>query len=305
MKVTAVLPVYNRGRQVAATLRSVLRQTHRDLEVIVIDDHSDDEADLRDTVESFADERVRLVRNEQNMNGAYSRNVGIENATGQFIAFVDSDDVWHEEKIAAQVATASTLSGHYVLYCRSEVFRRGFSEVLPTRAIRDGESLATYLFVNGGYMPTPSLFLPSELARRNLFNHSLRRHQDYDFLMRIQRLGARFYLLPEVLVQVYANHVDRSEARGASHAISLQFLNEYRGYFDGSSANYFWMRNVGFYMSRNNKRFAALRDLLWGGRGCGIALADRLTYALYYLTVNTFLHEPLQCTYLALRRWAK
>ena len=97
--VSVVLPVYNREHSIARAIRSVLDQTYRDLELIVVDDGSTD--GTRDVVRQFA---PRLTLIEQEHAGAYAaRNRGIARARGELIAFIDSDDAWLPEKLALQV----------------------------------------------------------------------------------------------------------------------------------------------------------------------------------------------------------
>jgi glycosyltransferase involved in cell wall biosynthesis len=98
--VSVIVPCYNRADIVRETLDSVLAQTYRTVEIIVIDDGSTD--NTREVVSSYADRRVRYF---YKANGGLSaaRNSGLDAARGEFIAFLDSDDVWHPWKIAAQM----------------------------------------------------------------------------------------------------------------------------------------------------------------------------------------------------------
>ncbi|NNC43357.1 MAG: glycosyltransferase family 2 protein [Acidimicrobiia bacterium] len=101
--VSVVVPIYNGAEVVADTLRSVLGQTHQNLEVIAVDDGSTDRTVQLIEEEFGGDERVRLVT-QVNQGVAAARNAGLAEANGPLIAFVDSDDVWHQEKLAKQVA---------------------------------------------------------------------------------------------------------------------------------------------------------------------------------------------------------
>ena len=98
--VSVVIPAYNRAHLIGETLKSVLEQTYRPIEVIVVDDGSRD--GTHEVVERFGDE-VRCVR-QKNAGVSAARNRGIAEATGEFIALLDSDDVWLPWKLEAQVA---------------------------------------------------------------------------------------------------------------------------------------------------------------------------------------------------------
>ncbi len=102
-KVSIITPAYNAARYIARTIRSVLAQTYENWELLLIEDCSTD--DTRAVIEPFlADPRIRLLQNPVNSGAAVSRNYGLREATGRYIAFLDGDDLWHPEKLARQVA---------------------------------------------------------------------------------------------------------------------------------------------------------------------------------------------------------
>jgi glycosyltransferase involved in cell wall biosynthesis len=121
--VSVILPVYNRSASVARAIESVLAQTYRDYELIVVDDGSTD--DTRRVVDSFGD---RLIVLEQPHAGAYvARNLALRHARGELIAFIDSDDVWLAERLELQVP----------LMERPEVgLVFGDGEIVPLRRLR-------------------------------------------------------------------------------------------------------------------------------------------------------------------------
>ena len=100
--VTAVVTTYNQGPYIGAALGSVLAQTHRPLEIIVVDDGSTD-----DTPERVDRSRDRVVYLRQpNQGVAAARNTGVRQATGELIAFLDGDDLWEPEKLELQINAA-------------------------------------------------------------------------------------------------------------------------------------------------------------------------------------------------------
>lgn len=100
--VSVVLPTFNRARQLPRAVESVLAQTFRDFELIVVDDGSVD--DTPGVMAGYADPRVRYVRYEPNQGANHARNVGIREARAPFIAFQDSDDDWFPEKLEKNMA---------------------------------------------------------------------------------------------------------------------------------------------------------------------------------------------------------
>ena len=101
-KVTVFIPVYNRERYVAEAIASVLAQTFEDFELLVVDDGSTD--GTRDAVAAVADARVRLVCNGRNLGIPATRNRGLAEARGEYLALLDSDDWCYPERLARQVA---------------------------------------------------------------------------------------------------------------------------------------------------------------------------------------------------------
>lgn len=103
-KVSIIMPNYNCGRFIEETINSVLAQTYEDWELLVVDDCSTDNS--IEIIKSYCDkdERIRLFVNESNSGAAASRNYALREATGKWIAFLDSDDLWLPKKLEKQLA---------------------------------------------------------------------------------------------------------------------------------------------------------------------------------------------------------
>lgn len=117
--VTVVIPAYNAAATIESTLASVVAQTYRHLEINVVDDGSTDETAHIVARWADRDPRIRFLR-KANSGLAAARNTGIEHASGEFIAPVDADDVWHPTKIEKQLAVMQRCSPRVgVVYCWS------------------------------------------------------------------------------------------------------------------------------------------------------------------------------------------
>jgi glycosyltransferase involved in cell wall biosynthesis len=101
-RVTVLIAVYNGEPFLQQAIKSVLEQTYTDFELLIVDDASSD--NTNEIILSFLDERIRLIRNENNQGAAYSRNRGIENALGDFIAVLDADDIMYSHRLSSQAA---------------------------------------------------------------------------------------------------------------------------------------------------------------------------------------------------------
>lgn len=99
--ISVVIPLYNKEKQIAATLRSVFNQTFQDFEVVIVNDGSTDSS--VSVVESLGDSRIRLI-NQKNSGVSAARNRGIDEAKGELIAFLDADDEWKQEYLETQMS---------------------------------------------------------------------------------------------------------------------------------------------------------------------------------------------------------
>ena len=99
--VSIIMPSWNTGRFIAESIQSVIDQTYKKWELLIVDDCSTDNTD--EVVDSFQDERIRYFKNENNSGAALTRNRAIREAQGEWIAFLDSDDLWAPKKLERQL----------------------------------------------------------------------------------------------------------------------------------------------------------------------------------------------------------
>ena len=191
---SVVIPVFNRAPVLARAIHSVLEQSFQNFEVLVIDDGSRD--DPESVVHAIADPRVRIVRQE-NRGGAAARNRGFDEARGTFVALLDSDDVFlphHLENMRRVLEGRSDTVG----YARMLVDRgHGVMHVKPPRAIRPNEHMATYLLCDRGFVPTITLALPTDIARRVRYSEGWRASEDTDFAIRLYLAGLKFRMVEQ------------------------------------------------------------------------------------------------------------
>ena len=99
--VSVIMPSWNTGKYIAESIKSVIDQTYKKWELIIVDDCSTD--DTYDIVNSFKDERIIFIKNDKNLGAALTRNKAIMMAKGEWIAFLDSDDLWLPFKLENQI----------------------------------------------------------------------------------------------------------------------------------------------------------------------------------------------------------
>jgi glycosyltransferase involved in cell wall biosynthesis len=192
MRISVVLPVYNRARYVGEAIDSVLGQTRAPDELIVVDDGSTDDSIA--VVERFARPGVRILRRENGGIGA-ARNTGLAAVTGDLVAFIDSDDVWERDKLALQVRALQDGDAVQLVFGHLVEF------LSPDRAAELAGSLRV------GTDPVPGLIATTLLARRTAvesigpFDEALRVGEFVEWMSRARDLGLGRRMLPEVVAR--------------------------------------------------------------------------------------------------------
>jgi len=204
--VSVVIPTRNRPKLVLRAIHSVLNQTFREIELIVVVD-GPDEATVA-TVRSIEDPRLQYIVNPRSLTAAGARNVGAAHATGDWIAFLDDDDEWLPTKLEVQLELAAAAAVPLPIVVSRLVNRTPRAEfVLPHRLPAPGEPISEYLsvrrglFHGDGFIQTSTIMAPTELLRRVPFTVGLRRLQELDWTLRALREdGTGVHMAEEPLV---------------------------------------------------------------------------------------------------------
>jgi glycosyltransferase involved in cell wall biosynthesis len=233
-----------------------------------VDDGSRDGGELRAVVESLSDPRFRYLRRENGGGGA-ARNTGIEAARGEFIAFLDSDDLFLPEKLerfSAVLGTDPSEAWYAPTFVDRGVGRRW---VRPDRAIAPGEDMGEYLFVQNQFIQTSTIVIPTATARHTPFDPTLRKGQDLDFCVRLAAAGVRFRMLPEPLtVWVDASEADRT-SRHAGHEAPMAWLERTRPLLTPRAEMGYRATVLAYYLSAARPTLA-LRYILQGWWSAGV-----------------------------------
>ena len=183
--ISVVIPTYGRPSELKRAITSVLRQTYADLEVLVVRDGLDELT--HEAVACFCDSRIRLIALDEKVGGAQARNIGVRAAAGEWIALLDDDDEWLPDKLERQVAVAQQQAhSNYVvatryLYARPE----HNAQIWPGHLPRRGEHLSEFLFASRGGFQTSVYLVPRGLFLAKPFTAGLRKHQDWDWFLRL------------------------------------------------------------------------------------------------------------------------
>lgn len=201
--ISIVIPTYNHAEFLKAAVDSVVAQTYHNWQAIIVNNFSND--NTIQIVSSFKDERISLINFRNDGVIAASRNEGIRNATGEFVAFLDSDDIWRPEKLAKCVPELITGSD---IVCHGELWTSVDS---PQRVVMYGpRSRATYdkLLYRGNCISTSATIVRrSLLTQLSGFDEraSFITAEDYDLWMRVAGETNNVAFIPEVLGE-YRRH---------------------------------------------------------------------------------------------------
>jgi len=214
--VSCIVPVFNGERYLGEALDSILRQTYRPVETIVIDDGS---TDGTATVIGHYGEHVQYLR-QSNAGPAAARNLGLSVTQGECVAFLDADDLWHPEKLERQMARFQIRPE--LSYCLTHVQNFWVPELSEEeKKFRDHRISK----------PLPGYVTQTLLARRALFdrvgqfNPALGHGDSTEWFLRAAEHGAVVELLPDVLLYRRLHQNNRSRLRAStSHDQYLQIL---------------------------------------------------------------------------------
>jgi glycosyltransferase involved in cell wall biosynthesis len=234
-EISVVIPTRNRPALVPRAVRSVLAQTLRDIEVIVVIDGPDPETAT--ALAEIDDPRLRVVAREESGGAPAARNIGAEHAAAPWTALLDDDDEWLPEKLATQLDLAKSSPLALPIVASRLFMRTPRAElVMPRRLPGPDEPTSEYLsvrhglFHGEGFIQTSTIMAPTELFRRVPFTSGLRRFQELDWTLRCLEIeGVGLVYAPEPLVIWYADENRPRISFDSSWRQSFEWLKASRG----------------------------------------------------------------------------
>lgn len=179
--VSVIIPNYNRSELVCKAVQSIIAQTYKDIEIIVVDDGSTD--DSVEKIKSIKDNRLHVIRLEKNGGACTARNEGIIRAKGDYISFLDSDDQWIPVKLEKQIAF---MESHDASACFSSYWfigQDGKKEVRPQKKV-DAKDIYSRLLIRN-LVTTGTLLARKSVFEDCKFDTRLSRYQDWDMALQI------------------------------------------------------------------------------------------------------------------------
>lgn len=200
MLVSVIIPAYNREGTIKEAVESILRQTYQELEVIVVDDCSKD--NTVNVVKNIDDSRVRVIECEKNGGACVARNIGIDNAKGEIIAFQDSDDMWHADKLEKSLACMEKENADFVFsaLCREETIKgKKVQETIPVFNLNTVEDKLSRILCQN-YVSTQTIVARAHIFDKVRFDREFPRFQDWDLAIQVIREGFKVHYIEESLV---------------------------------------------------------------------------------------------------------
>lgn len=234
-KVSIIIPTYNRENTIKRAIDSILNQTYKNYEIIVVDDCSEDKTES--IVKDLNNKRIIYIKNEKNIGGAASRNVGLNNASGEIIAFLDSDNEWKENYLEDRLHYID--KGYNFVFGRIEIIEEnGNKVVLPTESF---EEFKTYEDLVGILLDHNIIDTNSVVMKKKLFDQyggftsDLKKYQDWDYFMSIIfQNDVKYYFCDNVLVNNYRQKDSISYNSNTTweslFSIFVNHIDEYRKY---------------------------------------------------------------------------
>ena len=227
--VSIVLPTYNRKQILGQSITSVLAQTYKDFELIIIDDCSTDGTEEY-IQQHFQDDRITYFRNEKNLGAAGSRNQGILRAKGDYVAFIDSDTEWMPWKLEAQMDLFRQNPDLGMVYSSFVKISNQESHLFPP-AHTEEKFLSGYIFPYLLQIPlvdTPTMLIPMwVLHETGMFNDNLFCLEDYELSLRIAK-KYEVYMCKEPTIKSFFSSDCVSMRIEEAFETRFYILNEFR-----------------------------------------------------------------------------
>ena len=204
-KITAILPTWNRAEWLEKSIQSVLDQTFGDFELVVVDDASTDST--AEIIERYSG-KIRTIVFSENRGVSAARNAAIKNSDSEWIAFLDSDDFWHPDKLQKQIAQTK-MRPACPLHFTDEIWIRNGVRVNPKKKHQKKEGWIFQPSLALCLMAPSTVILPRELFEvHGLFDENLPVCEDYDLWLRLTAQHP-VALLDEKLMTRHGGHADQ------------------------------------------------------------------------------------------------
>lgn len=234
--ISIIIPTYSRPKNLIRAIDSVINQTYKDVEIIVVDDNgvgSPLQVYTKQLIQPYIDANlITYIAHVRNKNGSAARNTGYRSSKGNYIAFLDDDDEFVPQKLELQLKELETLDKSWGgCYCDTELISqvKDVKQVYPCKLSGD---LTVGMLLETIFFNTSTLLIRREVVEKlNGFNESYRRHQDWEFLLRFFRsYQLKLVSIGTPLLKRYTDDsTPFAKANGKEiFKLKYKFLNEFK-----------------------------------------------------------------------------
>ena len=223
--VSVIIPTHNRIDLLKRAIYSALNQTYKNIEIIVVDDQSID--GTNDYVSTIQDKKIKYIRNEKHLHVSQSRNIGINHARGEFIAFLDDDDEWLPKKLEKQLPLFNNIRVGIVYSSITLHFER-YNLSYITKPAKRGDVYKSLLIKNiiGG---TVSVIVRKkaleEIAEAYYFDLKFPAREEYDLWIRLSKEWEVEYIKEPLVTAYYRNSITRISTNVDNYVKAINLLN--------------------------------------------------------------------------------
>lgn len=233
--VSIIIPTFGRPNHLLRAIDSVLQQTYKNIEIIVVDDNgrgTEMQQLTADTLASYIkEEKCRYVTHEQNKNGSAARNTGFRFSHGKYVGFLDDDDVFFPNKVEKQVEALLCKTDDFgAVYCNTQIIhvnRGNKRELLLSK--EEGDLTYGILMGTVRFNTSTLLFRREAIEHLNGFDETFKRHQDWELLIRFFRKYKVCIASPNTYLLVKYNFYQTVRHSYDKNAIAYRekFLNKF------------------------------------------------------------------------------
>lgn len=202
--VSIVLPTYNRAPTLQDSIQSILKQSYGNFEILIVDDGSKDHTERIVNWLKKKDPRIQYIRHPRRLGANVARNTGIRQAKGELIAFQDSDDQWHPDKLSLQVNTVCR-TGVPAVFTGFWRIQGAYKTYIPKkfRSIKSGKQYFHEELLRGNFIALPSFIVKKSLLNQTgNFDEALPRFQDWELFLRLSKI-TDFYFIDKPLLYAH------------------------------------------------------------------------------------------------------
>ncbi|GAA4282080.1 glycosyltransferase family 2 protein [Gaetbulibacter aestuarii] len=272
MKVSVIIPTYQRSTFLIRAIESVLNQDYKDIEIIVVDDNGKgkQQEKTRSIVEKYS--AIKLITYDKNKGGCYARNKGAEEATGEILMFLDDDDYFLNEKVRKHIAPFKEDSEITMALCNVKIADAAGNEIENALKYAKGDSLKS--FILSGHIFTLMMAIKAKTFRELGGFDNIPRFQDKYFMYKFFANNYKVKFVNEELLVVIEHENDRvskqnikneSAALGVLHAFEVENFNLFNKKERVFLKNRYFLKMANIRAKGNIKeRFKGVKYLLQG-----------------------------------------